>query len=403
MILTDTRVRSLKAKERDYYEWQDSGTYGAGRLGVRVYPTGTKRFVYKYMENKKRKFIVLGEYPRMSLAEAAQRARELSANLSSGDIGKAAGATFKDLVRDYIENQKATGGRGWKVTENRLNQALASQHITPEQTAATITTNQIRHILADFIRRGAVAGSDKLRANLHALFNFALHADNDPAKMDAVARYNLTANPVSIIPKQTGGGRALDRYLAWDELYRFIDLVSVSDIACPINPNHARALLMCIYTGGQRPWEIITLKKSDINIKEKTLTISPEASKTMNFHVVPITDEALKIISIQLILYPDEIYLFPADTEAGHLLSAELSKQLRKFCKKEEFKSFTPRDLRRTFKTLAGDMGINIEIRDILQNHKRPGVSGKHYDRYYYLKEKREALDVWCSRLVSRQ
>ncbi|CDH01783.1 conserved hypothetical protein [Xenorhabdus bovienii str. feltiae Moldova] len=37
-------------------------------------------------------------------------------------------------------------------------------------------------------------------------------------------------------------------------------------------------------------------------------------------------------------------------------------------------------------------MGINSEMRDRLQNHKKPGVSTKHYDRYDYLKEKREII-----------
>ena len=39
------------------------------------------------------------------------------------------------------------------------------------------------------------------------------------------------------------------------------------------------------------------------------------------------------------------------------------------------FQSFTARDLRRTFKTLAGDAGISKEMRDRLQNHVEIGVS----------------------------
>ncbi|MFS3859745.1 hypothetical protein ACK6VY_09480 [Proteus mirabilis] len=69
--------------------------------------------------------------------------------------------------------------------------------------------------------------------------------------------------------------------------------------------------------------------------------------------------------------------------------------QLNKFCKKNEFEKFTPRDVRITFKTLSGDMGISSELRDMVQNHKRPGVSQKYYDRYDYLREKRETVDIW--------
>ncbi|BAN98029.1 hypothetical protein E05_32630 [Plautia stali symbiont] len=94
-----------------------------------------------------------------------------------------------------------------------------------------------------------------------------------------------------------------------------------------------------------------------------------------------------KILKRQREKYPDAMFLFPGNTKEGHLLSAEYSKQLRKFYKLTGFDKFTPRDIRRTFKTLAGDMGISTEMRDRLQNHKRPGVSEKHYDRYDYLRE----------------
>jgi integrase len=56
---------------------------------------------------------------------------------------------------------------------------------------------------------------------------------------------------------------------------------------------------------------------------------------------------------------------------------------------------FVPRDLRRTFKTLTGKAGISKEVRDRLQNHALTDVSSLHYDKYDYLKEKREAMDIW--------
>ncbi|CAQ84162.1 phage integrase [Photorhabdus asymbiotica] len=45
-------------------------------------------------------------------------------------------------------------------------------------------------------------------------------------------------------------------------------------------------------------------------------------------------------------------------------------------------------------------MGINSEMRDRLQNHKKPRASSKHDDRYDYLKEKRELIELWESKLL---
>lgn len=55
----------------------------------------------------------------------------------------------------------------------------------------------------------------------------------------------------------------------------------------------------------------------------------------------------------------------------------------------------TNRDLRRTWKTLAGKVGISKEIRDRIQNHALQDVSSKNYDRWSYLPEKRAAMAKW--------
>jgi len=55
----------------------------------------------------------------------------------------------------------------------------------------------------------------------------------------------------------------------------------------------------------------------------------------------------------------------------------------------------TNRDLRRTWKTLAGKAGVSKEIRDRLQNHTLQDVSSKSYDRWNYMPEKRDGMNKW--------
>ena len=59
------------------------------------------------------------------------------------------------------------------------------------------------------------------------------------------------------------------------------------------------------------------------------------------------------------------------------------------------FKKFIPRDLRRTCKSRMGEIGISKLIRDRLHNHALQDVSSRHYDRYDYLPEKRQAMQTW--------
>jgi len=399
ILLTDSKIKGIKPKEHAYYVWQVSGTRGTGRLGLKIYPSGRKVFVYKYHQEGARKFLSLGDYPAISLAEATAQSLQAFANISSPEQLTVESATIKQLFDDYIADQKNLGRRSYEKTQNRLNQVLASQHINQDTPAKEITPEQIKRVLGEFIARGAKAGANKARANLHAVFNFGLFADNDPAHVDDRAIYGLDRNPVSVVPRQRGADKALDRFLSWEELKELLKLIKVSANFCPMNPDFSQLLQICIFSAGQRPWEIMTNTKDNWDKKRKTLTVPPNISKNGDYHVIPLCKSATQILETQEQRYPDTPFLFPADTKEGHLLSAEYCKQIRKFCKLTHFSQFTPRDIRRTFKTLAGDMGISAEMRDRLQNHKRPGVSAKHYDRYDYLREKREIIELWEKKL----
>lgn len=57
--LTTNRIKGLKPKETQYYEWDVTGKRGQGRLGVRVNTSGERVFVYRYFADGKAKFIQL--------------------------------------------------------------------------------------------------------------------------------------------------------------------------------------------------------------------------------------------------------------------------------------------------------------------------------------------------------
>lgn len=397
MILTDSKIKSLKPKEKDYYSWHDTETKNTGRIGIRVFPSGRKVFVYRYFENKKARFIILGDYPAILLSEAIKKSDEILLNSKKTD-NEIQKATIEQLFNDYIDNMKMTGKRSWGTTQNRLNQVLNSQFIDRNKQAKNITSTDIKLMLSEVINRGALAGANKIRAAVHAAFNYGLKADNDPANIRNTIIYGLDSNPVTIVPKQQGVEKAGDRFLSWTELKELIDDCNKSAIESALHPNFKLLTLLCIYSGGQRPWELITNDWKNINLSSKEITIPPEISKMKNFHVVPLCDT---IINSLKNIKNKSGFIFPAKTESGHLETAEFAKQIRKYCEIKKMQPFTPRDLRRTFKTLAGAMGISSEMRDRLQNHKIPGVSSKHYDRYDYWKEKQQIITEWENKLNS--
>ena len=397
MILTDSKIKSFKAKEKDYYVWHDTETKNTGRVGMRIFPSGRKVFVYRYYENKKARFVNLGDYPIIMLSEAIKKSNEILSNLNQ-PVKTIKMATVEQLFNDYINNMQSTGKRSWKTTENRLNQVLTSQFIDRNKQAKEITPTDVKLMLSEFIERGALAGANKIRAAVHAAFNYGLKADNDPANIRNTIIYGLEFNPVTVVPKQQGVETVGNRFLSWSELKELIDDCNKPSEESIMHPNFKLLTLFCIYTAGQRPWELITNNWSNINLPNKELTIPPEISKMKNYHTVPLCETLINLLGK---IKNKNGFIFPANTKSGHLETAEFGKQIRKYCATKNIQPFTPRDIRRTFKTLAGAMGISSEMRDRLQNHKIPGVSSKHYDRYDYWREKQNIILMWEEKLNS--
>nr|WP_256212261.1 site-specific integrase [Nitrosomonas communis] len=126
---------------------------------------------------------------------------------------------------------------------------------------------------------------------------------------------------------------------------------------------------------GSRVGEIAGLRWDEINFHEKIILLPSERTK-------------------------NEIYLFPTSNNTGPQKVDGFSQAIDRLLKKITIDKFTPRDLRRTFKTLTDKAGISKEIRDRLQNHSLQDVSSLHYDKYDYLKEKRAAMNIWNDYLM---
>lgn len=84
--LTETAIRGLKTKSTAYYVWSNSAQRGTGRLGVKVQPSGSKVFYFRYYieKGKNEKFIQLGIWPEMKLVTANELAKKYGAWLVEG-------------------------------------------------------------------------------------------------------------------------------------------------------------------------------------------------------------------------------------------------------------------------------------------------------------------------------
>ena len=236
--LTDSMVRGLKARDSAYQVWDKSGERGAGRLGVKVEPSGQRVFYYRYYWDAKRHFIQLGRYPEMSLAQARQLAKGYAGTLKEGKNPKVEKAeqaialekqkraeqlkgSIEQLIKGYTSKMRDDGKRTWQQVLYRLEKETYS-FIAKDTKANEVTPLHIKQILSAIIQRGASVEANRVRSYLMAAFNYGLKADNDPANHQQNVMFGLEMNPVSVIPKQSAAEKAGTNWLKLNELQQLM-------------------------------------------------------------------------------------------------------------------------------------------------------------------------------------
>jgi integrase len=425
MKFTASFVQGLKAKAKPYEVFDDSGERGTGRLGVRVNVSGMKTFIFRYFRGKERVYLQIGILSNtLGLSEARKQARQFGAQLKKNIDPKqhletlqflaaeqetealrvqqeaARQGSLQQLFHGYTAQMKKDGKRTYEATLKSLEKEVYP-FISEDTKAKEVTVEQIINVLAGIIERGAETQSNRVRSYLMAAFNYGMKHDHDPAHRAVNVQYGLKLNPVTPVPKQRSAERVGENWLTIHEvrllLQTFADTIGVGfDLA--------RLLDLCFYSGGQRPYELAASKWSAVNWESATLEIIPAVSKNKRHHMIPLNDKALATLRAMHEVAEGSDYIFPHRLDPQrHIRLDSFSQCINRFVTKSGFRHFVPRDIRRTCKTLMGEMGISKHLRDRIHNHALQDVSSKHYDRYEYLEEKRVALDNWVAWLEDKQ
>lgn len=417
-MLTVSGIKGLKPKDKPYYEWDSNGERGTGKLGVQVTPRGAKRFVFRYFNNRKSSFIALGQFPQVSLVEARAKQKELGDLLLQGIDPKEhleqqskqqekakreeeRKGSVKQLFESYVAQMQKDGKRTYKAVLSALEKEVYPL-IEPSTKAKDVTTHDLMLVLAAMIKRGATTQSNRVRSYLMAAFNYGLKHDNDPANFIDEAKFGLVINPVVAIPKQKDAERVGEHYLNGVELSKLLHDLKTEYVRFQMGEAIRNLISLCFFTGGQRPYELAASKWDAVDWQQRTIVITPDISKNKRAHIIPLTDSAMDVLKRQWESEMDNSeFIFPNRLNSNeHIRLDSLSQSIRRYRENTpEVRPFTPRDIRRTCKTLMGELGISKSLRDRIQNHALNDVSSKHYDRYEYLPEKRRALEAWEQRL----
>jgi len=402
VTLTDLSIRNAKPKAT-VYRLRDGNAVTKG-LGVTIAPAGSKTFFLAYTSpvNGERTQINLGRYPSVKLKKAREKAiayRDLIAQRIDP----------KDEARREKEQQAAIAGRPTVedlfdayIADLEMDQKRSApevrrvfyKHIKPvigASIAAEVSTDQILDVLTPIVRRGALVHADNVRAYLHAAFAFGLHANTSTRWRGRIPLFGLTANPVAATKKAMRRKPVGTRALSKEEVQRVW-------YGSGISPASHLAVKLLLATG-QRVEEVLQATWDEFDLDEGRWTIPAKRRKgrdpTSEPHIVPLTDFHIKLLDEVRHTTAHAVWLFPHNDRKGPRKADALYQAVSRFCAANEIKPFAPRDCRRTFKTLAGSIGIDLELRNRLQGHAMTDIGSVHYDRWGYLPEKRAAMEKW--------
>lgn len=406
MTLTDKMIKDSKP-EATVYRLRDSNVVCRG-FGVTIAPKGTKTFFLSYTspEDGKRKQVALGPYPKVTLAAGRIKAAAMRALVDAGQdpaVEKKQGiekrmadrtlGTLGELMALYADDLELDGKRSAKEVRRITAKDIPEAFL--KRPAHLITRDNVLDILTPIAQRGSLIHSDNVRAYLRAAFELGLNASSMTRWRGKAAAFNITSNPVMTIRKSVSRKARGDRNLSPTEIKTLWETDKLS------RPMHL-ALLFILATG-QRVEEILETTWSEFDFAEKLWTIPGERRKTSNMttepHLVPLTYLHIALLKAIKEETAHKTLLFPANGVEGPRRYDSLGHAVRRFIAASDMATFSPRDLRRTFKTIAGSFGLPLEIRNRLQGHAMTDVGSVHYDRYGYMAEKRAAMMVWTKGL----
>jgi len=287
--------------------------------------------------------------------------------------------------------------RSWPQIQRSL-----ERDVLPEWGARPVTEIRRRDVL-ELVTRKAHAGltaANRLQAHLSMLFAYGVEADW------------LPANPAAGLRKRRESART--RVLNDEDvrtLWKTLDAETPIALSRGTTPEKRitmpaetgetlRHLFKLLLIAGQRLGETSRMKWADVDLDAKLWTIPATETKNRMVHRVPLSEPAVELLKArQETAHPLATYVFPssAKTDAPVLV---WSKRTASALAALTGIAFTAHDLRRTVATMMGELGTDADTIGLVLNHRKPGVTTRHYDHSTREAAMRGSLDRWAQRLT---
>ena len=348
-----------------------------------------------------------------SVAEARKDATKLLKELESGkDIATIKGKNDKYLFKNLFELHIAQKQkRGLKDSYLKKIVDMANNYLMPSLASRDVKGIKYSELLAIFNaifnpnnpRKSRLETIHRLINELNAVFKIAIkdrYIEHNPSdglhdEFPTSSRFNLDNQIDTRYPALTNES---------DIKSFIIDLKNDNRLDLQTK----RALYLQIICGN-RPINTASAKWSDIDLKNGIWTIQATEMKAKSEHKIPLCSYALKVLKEQQIFSGNSVFVFPADTMAGHLHRDSISKAIRNLGGKDKYNGkVTSHGFRATFRTICSlhkaellQMGISEEAIESVLAHKEYNPVKFSYEREKATIEQKRTLLEWYANYLN--
>lgn len=390
--LTDLQVRNSKPKEKNYKLSDGGGLY------LLVTPSGGKLWRFDYSFNGKRKTLFLKSYPEKSLSDA-RKDRDNARSLLANDFDPGAlikeqkikaqlqsehdANTFEKVAREWFSKNEPVWSESHKKTiTSRLGRDVYP--IIGNRPIAEITRGEVIALIRRVEARGVIETADRIKIYCGQIFRYALNLELIP--------FNPITDMRDVLSKRESGHHAAitdPKKLAG--LMRAIDDFDGSFIV-----KCALRIAPLVFV---RPGELRQMEWAEIDFETAQWNIPAKKMKMKVAHLVPLSNQVVKILQELHPLTGSGKYVFPNGRTTERPMSdvALLAALRRMGYSKEEM---TPHGFRATARTILDEV---LKVRpDFIEHqlaHAVKDPNGRAYNRTAHLDERKKMMQLWADYL----
>lgn len=386
-MLTDAQIKTAIRSVTTETVLNDGGNgrgTGSLKLVIRRLSNGDTSAVWfaHWKKNGQRTKKAIGRFPDLNAKQARAEFNAAYSGQSIASFKRTERPTIERMFDGYIESMRVKNRASTDEVDRVLKKAAKSFGIN--RLPSDISHTDIVEFIGGYYDRGYRGAADKARAYLSAAFGWAVKSANDYTQKTR-QDWGVKHNPVADIPKDTEASTLRNQTLSPD------------DIKTAWNAEkwtiEVHSCVRLILATGQRVEECLRLHGDELDLDAALWHMPAHKTKGRSRpHTIPLPAIIVPILRDLVALHGDGA-LFPARTGSKEIYIGH--RAVNRALKKNAPEGIQARDLRRTWKSRAGELGISKEVRDLIQQHAKSDTSSKNYDRADYVPIMRTGMETY--------